>query len=441
MRFIADLHIHSRYSRATSSDMSPESLWKWAQLKGINVVATGDFTHPQWYEEIKEKLYTEGTNLFKLKDNYKTNAIPALCSGEVCFLLTAEVSCIYKKNGKVRKVHCLIFAPDLAVVSKINVALSKIGNIASDGRPILGLDAKKLLEIILGISDDAMLVPAHIWTPHFSVFGAVSGFDSLEECFDELTPHIYALETGLSSDPSMNRRLSSLDKITLISNSDAHSPSKLGREANIFDTSHPPSPPFTKGGERGINNEISYEFIINAIKTRKGFLGTIEFFPEEGKYHYDGHRSCDVNLSPEETIKHNYLCPVCWKKVTVGVLHRVEKLADRKNGFSPEGAFPFYSLIPLQEIIAQVMKVGVNSKAVNKQYFHLIENLGNEFAILMDTPLDAIETAGSPLLREAIYRMRSGNVHISPGYDGEYGKIKIFEEPEQIEVKGQRTLF
>lgn len=423
MRFIADLHIHSRYSRATSSDMSAESLWKWAQLKGITVVATGDFTHPQWYEEIKEKLYAEGNNLFKLKGNYKANAIPALCSGEVCFLLTAEVSCIYKKNGKVRKVHCLIFAPDLAAVSKINIALSKIGNIASDGRPILGLDAKKLLEIILGISDEAMLVPAHIWTPHFSVFGAASGFDSLEECFDELTPHIYALETGLSSDPTMNRRLSSLDKITLISNSDAHSPSKLGREANIFDTG------------------ISYERITSAIKTGKGFAGTIEFFPEEGKYHYDGHRSCDVNLSPEETIKHNYLCPVCGKKVTVGVLHRVEKLADRKNGFSPEGALPFYSLIPLQEIIAQVMKLGVNSKAVNKQYFHLIENLGNEFAILMDMPLDAIERAGSPLLKEAIHRMRSGNVHIVPGYDGEYGKIKIFEAVERTEIKGQSRLF
>jgi uncharacterized protein (TIGR00375 family) len=320
-------------------------------------------------------------------------------------------------------VHCLIFAPDLATVSKINIALSKIGNIASDGRPILGLDAKKLLEIILEISDDAMLVPAHIWTPHFSVFGAVSGFDSLEECFDELTPNIYALETGLSSDPSMNWRLSSLDKITLISNSDAHSPAKLGREANIFD------------------DEISYQTITGAIKTRKGFLGTIEFFPEEGKYHYDGHRSCDVNLSPEETIKYNYLCPVCGKKVTVGVLHRVEKLADRKNGFIPDAALPFYSLIPLQEIIAQVVKVGVNSKAVNKQYFHLIENLGNEFAILMDTPLDDIETAGSPLLREAIHRMRSGNVHIVPGYDGEFGKIKIFEVVERKEVKGQARLF
>ena len=423
MRFIADLHIHSRYSRATSSAMSPESLWKWAQLKGINVVATGDFTHPHWYEEIKEKLYTEGTNLFKLKDNYKTNAIPSICSGEVCFLLTSEVSCIYKKNGKVRKVHCLIFAPDLATVSKINIALSKIGNIASDGRPILGLDAKKLLEIVLDISDDAMLVPAHIWTPHFSVFGAVSGFDSLEECFDELTPNIYALETGLSSDPSMNWRLSSLDKITLISNSDAHSPAKLGREANIFDT------------------EISYESITKAIKTRKGFAGTIEFFPEEGKYHYDGHRSCDVNLSPEETIKHNYLCPVCGKKVTVGVLHRVEKLADRPDGFKPQKAPIFHSLIPLTEIIAETFKVGTNTKTVESWYLKLLSSLGNEFRILMESPLSDIEQASLPSLSEAISNMRAGKVHIAPGFDGEYGKIKISEKVERKEIKGQRTLF
>jgi uncharacterized protein (TIGR00375 family) len=403
--------------------MSPESLWKWAQLKGITVVATGDFTHPQWYKELKEKLEPEGNNLFKLKDNYKKDTIPALCASEVYFVLATEISCIYKKNEKVRKVHSLVFAPDFATASKINIALSKIGNIASDGRPILGLDAKKLLQIILDISADAMLVPAHIWTPHFSVFGAASGFDSLEECFEELTPHIFALETGLSSDPAMNWRLSSLDNITLISNSDAHSPAKLGREANIFDS------------------EISYQTITEAIKTRKGFLGTIEFFPEEGKYHYDGHRACGINLSPEETIQHNYLCPVCNKRVTVGVMHRVEKLADRANGFRPNGAPPFYSLIPLPEILAETLKVGVNSKAVQTAYHHLLEKLGNEFSILMDTPLDDIERADSPLLREAINRMRSGNVYIVPGFDGEYGKVKIFEEMERKEIKGQARLF
>ena len=407
MRFIADLHIHSRFSRATSPDMSLENLWKWAQIKGISVIGTGDFTHPKWHDEIKEKLDASDNNLFKIKDN-KDYSVPEFCGGEVSFMLTAEVSCIYSKNGKVRKVHSLIFAPDLAAVSKINTALAGIGNIASDGRPILGLDAKKLLKIVMDISEDALVVPAHAWTPHFSVLGANSGFDSIEECYEELTDYIYAIETGLSSDPAMNWRLSPLDKITLISNSDAHSPAKLGREANIFDT------------------ELSYESITHAIKTREGFLGTIEFFPQEGKYHNDGHTACGVSLSPQETIKHKYLCPICGKKVTIGVMHRVQKLADRENGFRPEGALPFSSIIPLQEIIGETMKVGVNSKAVNRTYFNLLEKLGSEFRILLDTPLDAIDKAGSPLLSEAIARMRSGNVHIAPGFDGTYGKVKIF---------------
>ncbi len=423
MRFFADLHIHSRFSRATSKDVSLESLWKWAQIKGISVIGTGDFTHPQWYKELNEKLDINNNNLLKLRDKYKDKTIPESCINEVSFMLTTEVSCIYSKNGRVRKIHSLIFVPDFAAASKLNHALSKIGNISSDGRPILGLDAKTLLKIVLDISHETMFVPAHAWTPHFSVFGANSGFDSLEECFDELTPNIYAIETGLSSNPAMNWRLSSLDTITLISNSDAHSPAKIGREANIFDT------------------EISYNAISNAIKTKQGFCGTIEFFPEEGKYHYDGHRSCGVNLSPEETIRHNYLCPVCGKKVTVGVMHRVEKLADRDDGFKPSGAPPFYSMIPLQEIIAETKKVGVSSKAVTTDYLQLIEKLGNELKILMDLPLDEIENASSPLLKEAISRVRSGNVHIAPGYDGEYGKIKIIEEVERREIKGQRTLF
>lgn len=413
MHFIADLHVHSRFSRATSRDMSLESLWEWAQLKGITVIGTGDFTHPKWYQEIKEKLDVNDNNLFTLNDKYKDNNLPASCSGDVRFMLTSEVSCIYKKNGRVRKIHSLIFAPNLAVVSRINAALSSIGNISSDGRPILGLDAKRLLEIVLDASAATLLVPAHAWTPHFSVFGASSGFDSLEECYEELTDHIYAIETGLSSDPSMNWRLSSLDKITLISNSDAHSPAKLGREANILDA------------------EISFGSITGAIRTRKGFLGTIEFFPEEGKYHNDGHRACGISLSPQETIKNNYLCPVCGKRVTVGVMHRVEKLADRKNGFRPEGALPFYSIIPLQEIIAETLKVGVSSKAVNRKYFDLLEKLGSEFSVLMDTSLYEIERAGYPLLSEAIGRMRSGDIRISPGFDGEFGKIKIFDEGDR----------
>lgn len=402
--------------------MSPESIWKWAQLKGITVIGTGDFTHPKWLEELKEKLKSTGNGLFKLKKEFCSNDIPDSCKGDVYFLLSAEISCIYSKNGKVRKIHSIIFVPDFKDAAKINQALSKIGNLAADGRPILGLDAKELLKIVLEASTDAMLVPAHAWTPHFSVFGSASGFDTLEECFEELTPHIHAIETGLSSDPAMNWRLSVLDKITLISNSDAHSPSKIGREANIFDT------------------EISYRAITDAIKTRKGFLGTIEFFPEEGKYHYDGHRLCKVSLLPQETIKHNYLCPVCNKKVTVGVMHRVGKLADRKEGFKPTNAPPYHSIIPLPEIISEVLKVGVNSKKVNNEYQKLLQNLGNEFKILMDIPLDEIEKAGSPVLKEAVSLMRSGNIHIAPGYDGEFGKIKIFEKVEREAIKGQMML-
>ena len=423
MRFIADLHIHSKYSRATSRDMSLENLWKWAQLKGITVISTGDFTHPVWFDEIKQKLDENDDNLFKLKKEFQTDSIPFSCSSDVSFILSTEISCIYSKNGKVRKVHCIVVAPDLRTVTRINLALARIGNLSADGRPILGLDAKELLRIVLDVSDKNVLIPAHAWTPHFSVFGAVSGFDSLEECFEELTPSIYAIETGLSSDPAMNWRLSALDGITLISNSDAHSPAKLGREANIFDT------------------EISYWNIMDAIRTKKGFLGTIEFFPEEGKYHYDGHRSCNINLSPEETLQNNYLCPVCGKKVTVGVMHRVQKLADRERGFRPAGALPYYSIIPLAEIISETLQVGVSSKAVTKAYFDLLEKLGNEFKILMDTPLDDIETASSPLLRDAVSRIRSGNVHIVPGYDGEYGKIRIFEAVERSEIRGQRRLF
>jgi len=387
--------------------MSPESIWKWAQLKGITVIGTGDFTHPEWLNELKEKLDPAGNGLFKLKKKFLSNDIPDSCNADVFYLLTAEISCIYSKNGRTRKIHSIIFAPDFSDAAAINSALSKIGNLHSDGRPILGLDAKELLKIVLDVSPDAMLVPAHAWTPHFSVFGAVSGFDSLDECFEELTPHIYAIETGLSSDPAMNWRLSALDRITLISNSDAHSPAKIGREANFFDT------------------EISYNPIMDALKTKKGFHGTIEFFPEEGKYHHDGHRQCAVSLTPKETIKHGYLCPVCGKKVTVGVMHRVEKLADRKEGFKPKGAPAFHSIIPLQEIIAETIKVGISSKAVNTVYQKLLHELGNEFSILMDTPFTDIEKAGSPLLSHAISQMRKGNVNIAPGFDGEFGKIKI----------------
>ncbi len=423
MRFIADLHIHSRYSRATSKEISPETIGKWAQFKGLTVVGTGDFTHPEWLKELKQKMSPAGNGLFRLRKRCTPKDVPHACKADVLFALSTEISCIYPKRGKIRKVHCLVLVPDLADATRINTLLSKKGNLSSDGRPILGLDAQELLKIVLDSCPEALFVPAHAWTPHFSVFGAVSGFDSLEECFDDLTPHVYAIETGLSSDPSMNWRLSALDTITLISNSDAHSPAKIGREANIFDT------------------DISYTAMARAIQTKKGFLGTIEFFPEEGKYHFDGHRACGVCLSPKETTRHGGLCPVCGKKLTVGVMHRVEELADRADGYTPEGAPSFHSLIPLHEVIAETLAVGSGSKVVLKEYFRLLSSLGNEFTILMNTPLEEIQRGSPPRLSEAVSRMRSGAVNIAPGFDGEYGKIRIFEELKKKDVKGQKPLF
>lgn len=423
MRFIADLHIHSKYSRATSKDMSPEVIWRWAQIKGISVVGSGDFTHPGWIKELSEKIESTGNGLFTLKREYEQNNVPESCKAPVSFVLSAEISCIYRKNDKTRKVHSLILVPDFSDAARISLVLSRIGNLNADGRPILGLDALELLKIVKDVSPSSVFIPAHVWTPHFSVFGAVSGFDSLEECFEDYTSNICAVETGLSSNPPMNWRFSALDNITLVSNSDAHSPAKMGREANIFDT------------------EMSYSGIAKAIKTRQGFLGTIEFFPEEGKYHYDGHRVCGVSLSPEETIAHGYLCPRCGKRVTVGVLHRAERLADRPQEYKPKDAPPFYSLIPLSEVIAETMGVGVTSKAVEMEYQRLIQGLGNEFAILMDVPIVDIQGVSSKLVGEGIERMRSGNIYVVPGYDGEYGKVKIFEFAERKEVKGQATLF
>lgn len=406
MRFYADLHIHSRYSRACSRDLTPENLWRWGQLKGITVIGSGDFTHPLWFAELSEKLEPAGNGLLTLRQELERNDVPPSCRSQLFFLLSTEISCIYSKGGRTRKVHALVLAPDFAAAARLNGMLAKVGNLRSDGRPILGLDAKRLLKMALDASPDALFIPAHAWTPHFSVFGAASGFDSLEECFEELTPHVYAIETGLSSDPAMNWRLSLLDRITLISNSDAHSPAKLGREATIFDT------------------DLSYPAIVSAIRSRQGLAGTIEFFPEEGKYHSDGHRVCGVRLAPAETVERRGLCPSCGRKVTVGVLHRVELLADRPAGHRPPAGPPFYSVIPLLEIIAEVLQVGVASKKVTGLYFSLLERLGNEFAILLDTPLAEI-AAASPPLAEAIGRMRAGQVVIAPGYDGEFGKIRL----------------
>ena len=409
MRFIADLHIHSRYSIATSKDLSPEIIWKWAQLKGITVIGTGDFTHPAWLSELRRKLEPAGNGLYSLKKKFQPRDIPESCKAPVFFLPSVEISCVYRKEGRTRKVHSVVFVRDIFDAAKLSRALVKIGSLASDGRPILKLDAKNLLQMALDSSAHAMLVPAHAWTPHFSVFGAVSGFASLEECFEEWTPHIYAIETGLSSDPAMNWRLSSLAKITLLSNSDAHSPNTIGREANIFDC------------------EVSYAAIMDAIKSERGLIGTIEFFPQEGKYYYDGHRSCAVSMSPDETIQHKYLCPVCGKKLTMGVMHRIEELADKKMGIRPEGRPPFYSVMPLREIIAETINAGAKSRTVDREYARLLQELGNELSILTTIPLEDLERACSPRFAEAISRMRKGDVNIKPGFDGEYGKVRIFE--------------
>jgi uncharacterized protein (TIGR00375 family) len=415
MRFIADFHVHSKYSRATSKDMDVESMARWASLKGVNLLGTGDFTHPFYFAGLKQKLRPLGNGLFTLKKEYYKNT----SQSEVHFMLTTEVSNMFQQRGGSRRIHTMIFAPNFKVVEKINEELSELGKLSSDGRPIFGFSAKELVEIITDISDECFLVPAHAWTPWFSVFGANSGFDSIEECFEEQSKHISCIETGLSSDPQMNWRLSSLDKICLISNSDAHSPNRIGREANVFDC------------------EMNYKEIIKTIKTKdkEKFLFTIEFFPEEGKYHFDGHRNCDILFSPAESRKNKNICPVCGRKLTIGVMHRVETLADRPEGFVPENAIPCKHLIPLMEIIAGAMNQGVETKGVENEYLRLVSTYGSEFRILLDLPLEELEKSTPPKILEGIKRVREENLSITPGFDGVYGKIQIFGEKEKEETK------
>ncbi|MFC1830054.1 UvrD-helicase domain-containing protein [Thermodesulfobacteriota bacterium] len=428
MKFTADFHVHSKFSRATAKNLDFENLYIAAQLKGVTVVGTGDFTHPGWFSEIQEKLVPAEPGLYKLKDEIAVKCdeqVPASCKGKVRFVLVSEISNIYKKNNKTRKNHNLVFVPDLEVAKKFNTALDRIGNIKSDGRPILGLDARDLLEKLLETSDSAFLVPAHIWTPWFSLLGSKSGFDSIDECFEDLTPYIFAAETGLSSDPPMNWRVSGLDGITLISNSDAHSPLKIGREANLFNTT------------------LSFDAIKTAIETGDPdrFLGTFEFYPEEGKYHLDGHRKCGVRLWPKETQGHDGKCPECGKSLTLGVLYRVEELADREERFRPENHPPFFSLIPLQEILSEILRVGPSSKKVMGHYTTLIDKLGPELFILHNLEIEAINRADLPLLGEAINRMRRHEITLLPGYDGEFGKVKIFDLQERENLIGQKPLF
>ncbi|MBI2644391.1 MAG: DNA helicase UvrD [Candidatus Wildermuthbacteria bacterium] len=415
MKLIGDFHIHSRFSRATSKELTVENLDHWASLKGITIMGTGDFTHPLWFQELKEKLEPAEAGLYKLKGE----------KSSVRFLLTSEISCIYSKKSAVRRIHLILFSPSFEAVEKINTQLGWIGNLKADGRPILGIDAKEVVKIALDASPDCMVIPAHAWTPWFSVFGSKSGFNSLEECFDEYTKYIYAIETGLSSDPAMNWRLSALDGITLMSNSDSHSLEKIGREANVFDI------------------ELSYSALKEVIQTKnaKKFLYTVEFFPEEGKYHYDGHRLCNVSMHPAEAKKQNNRCPKCGRPLTIGVLHRVEELADRPEGTVPAGAIPFKSMVPLQEIIADVLGVSVGTKQGKLEYDKLIKEFGSEFAVLLDTDQSTLRNVTSPEITEGIIRVRDGKIKIDPGFDGEYGKIEIFGKSESKQFTSQHTLF
>lgn len=401
MRYIADLHIHSKYSRACSRDLILENIGTWCDRKGIDIVGTGDFTHPAWFKEIGDQLITDEPGLFRLKNE----------AARARFMLTTEISCIYKQGGQTRRLHICLIVPDLATIEKINTEFDRRGfNRRSDGRPIIGCSAKNLAALVLEANPQSLVFPAHAWTPWFSVFGSKSGFNSLEECFEELTPNIYAIETGLSSDPAMNWRWSALDNITLLSNSDCHSPANLGREANIFDLN---------------DNEFNYTGIYEAIKNkdRKKIISTIEFFPEEGKYHFDGHADCQFVASPAESEKLKNICPRCGKKLILGVCHRVNDLADRESDVATKH-IPYQNIIPLAEIIAATLGVNKNSKKVINEYRRLTDQY-SEFKILLDLSATELQQAANSSIAESILKMRRGEVVIAPGYDGIFGTIKI----------------
>lgn len=409
MFFIADFHIHSKYSRATSPQMEIDSLSWWAEMKGINLIGTGDFTHPGWLKELEKKLVPAGYGLYKNNNTH--------------FILTAEICNNFYTAGKNHRIHNVIIAPSIEVVKKINKEFEKYGDLQMDGRPMLALDAKTMVKIVRSASEDCVVMPGHIWTPWFSLFGAKTGFDRIEDCFEGEAKNIFCLETGLSSDPVMNWRLSALDRCCLISNSDSHSPKKIGREANVFDC------------------ELDYKEIFDVIKKKdkKRFLYTIEFFPEEGKYHYDGHRDCNIVFSPSETKDNKYLCPVCKRKLTVGVEHRVELLADRPLGFTPENSIPFKNFIPLEEIVAFALGIRKESAIVDRQYREILAKSGKEFDILLHWTEDEIMKKLPEKIAKAVISVRNGNVKVSPGYDGVYGTIEILKyKPKETE---QLTLF
>ncbi len=407
---ILDLHIHSRYSRACSKNLTLPNIAKACEVRGIDIVVTGDSTHPAWFAHLEEMLREENDGMYALRDG----------SSKTRFLVGTEVACIKKHAGETRRVHLLLFFPSLAIAEKCNQALTDRGcNIRSDGRPILGITVKDLLALLLDIDERIVMIPAHAWTPWFGIFGAQGGYDTLQQAFEDLTPQIRAIETGLSSDPAMNWRLSALDDITLVSNSDAHSLAKLGREANVMQ--------FTS------EKEITYTEIMRIIREgdQQKFLYTIEFYPEEGKYHLDGHRDCQFVCTPAETKKHGGRCPVCKKPLTIGVANRVDELADRSDAQARAvKKIPYRSLVPLPEIIADTLEIGVASKAVQKMYDGLTSKLGNEFFILLHAEAHAIAETSTPMIAEAIARVRAGRVAIHPGYDGVFGTVKVFEEGE-----------
>jgi DNA helicase-2/ATP-dependent DNA helicase PcrA len=415
VRFHADLHIHSKYSRACSRDCDLEHLTWWARRKGVTLVGTGDFTHPAWLQHLRDNLVPAEPGLFRLRDDLDRDVVrtlpPSLAAGPVRFMLSVEISTIYKRADRTRKVHHLVYVPDFAAAEEFNRRLGRIGNLGSDGRPILGLDSRDLLEIALECGDGAYLVPAHVWTPWFAVLGSKSGFDAVEDCYGDLADHIFALETGLSSDPAMNWRISGLDRYRLMSSSDAHSPPILGRETTVFDT------------------DLDYYAVRRALETGDGHAGSVEFFPEEGKYHVDGHRKCGVRMDPQETRAHGGLCPECGKELTVGVLSRVEELADRPDGVRPAGAADYRCLVPLPEIVSELVGTGPKSKKVVGEIDRLTAVLGPELSILEEVPVDDIG-GRSPLLGEAVARLRRGEVIRDAGYDGEYGVIRLFEPGE-----------
>lgn len=410
-KIVADFHLHSRYSRATSNQLDLDLLAQWARYKGITLLGTGDATHPLWMQELKQKLQPTSGGLYAYRD--------------VKFLLTVEVNNQFISGGKTHRIHNLLFLPSLEVAEVVNKRLNRYGDLSSDGRPTLRLSARDLVKLTLDVSRDILIVPAHAWTPWFSVFGANSGFDTVEECFEDQAKEIHCLETGLSSDPGMNWRLSRLDRYSLISNSDSHSAQRIGREANVFDC------------------EESYSEIVSVLRARdsKRFLYTIEFFPEEGKYHFNGHRLCKVRLSPEESIRQQNRCPACGKRVTIGVMHRISELADRPEGYPMPQGIPFKHLVPLDQIIAEARRVGVDSKGVEQEYLDLVRRVGTELEILLEIPEEGLRRHLSPRVAEGVLRVRNAQVEILPGYDGEYGKVSLFKERDNPVGEKQLTLF